>query len=217
MSRSWRFLVPPPTKMISASPSFPKYTRYPRPEIDPILEHAGADTFDVAEVSQLQSTNRRRHFRGGGGGERAKPVRKGTRSGAIEVFENCQHDNGNIRVTIYSNGLIRSQPQPARSCPIQHLEQVPQGEQFKLQCGARPKPTSERYDQRDPDGSHWHGACPGTTRTSMVATRSAFSVATAHSVTDQALGRSPSTVLLVSSWASLSNNAARSSARYSTT
>jgi hypothetical protein len=75
----------------------------------------------------------------------------------------------------------RRQPQPVRSCPIQDLELVPQGEQFKLQCGARPKPTSERYDQRGEDGNHRHGAYPGTTRTSMVATRTAFSVATGQS------------------------------------
>jgi len=74
--------------------------------------------------------------------------------------------------------ICRRQLQPPRSRPIQHLKLVPQRDQFKLQGGARPKPASERDHQRDQDGNHRHGACPGRTRTSMVATRTAFSVGT---------------------------------------
>src|SRR5262249_34089222 len=54
---------------------------------------------------------------------------------------------------------------------IQHLKLVPQGDQFKLQCGTRPKPASERGNQRDQDGNHRHGDYPGKTRTSTAATR----------------------------------------------
>src|SRR5205807_2401302 len=53
-----------------------------------------------------------------------------------------------------------------------------QSEYLKLQCRARPKPTSHRRDHPDQDGNHVHGAYLGKTRTSMVATRTGFSVAT---------------------------------------
>lgn len=33
MSRAWRFLVPPPSKITIAAPSFPNYTRKPGPKL----------------------------------------------------------------------------------------------------------------------------------------------------------------------------------------
>src|SRR5262245_24586790 len=61
-----------------------------RPEIDAVLEHAGAHALHVREVAQLQPANRNRHFRGRCGVERLKPACEGTRPCAVEVLKDRQ-------------------------------------------------------------------------------------------------------------------------------
>src|SRR5260370_37471738 len=62
-----------------------------RPEIDAVLEYAGTHALDVREVSQLQSTNCSRYFRGCCGVKGLKPACEGTRPCAVEVLKDRQH------------------------------------------------------------------------------------------------------------------------------
>src|SRR4029078_63763 len=63
-----------------------------RPEIDSVLKHARADALRVGEVSQLQSTHCRRHFRGCDSVVISKPDRERTRSCEIEILEDRHYD-----------------------------------------------------------------------------------------------------------------------------
>ena len=99
MSLSWRFFVPPEQNHDGVA-IFAEIDAIPRAEIDSVLEHAGADTFDVREISKLQPPKCCRNFGGGGSVETPKPGGKRARTCAIEIFEDRQDSDGNTKVTI---------------------------------------------------------------------------------------------------------------------
>lgn len=89
MSRSW-LLCPAAEQDDNSVAVLAKVDAIPRPEIDSVLKHAGADALDVREIAQLQPPKCCRNFGGCGGVETPKPGRKRARTCAIEIFEDRQ-------------------------------------------------------------------------------------------------------------------------------
>lgn len=83
------------------SPSLPKYKRYPGPKSMRYSNTPALTPFTFEQVSKLQPSKRRRHFRSCGGVETPKPDRERIRTGAVEIFEDRQQPHGNISVTIW--------------------------------------------------------------------------------------------------------------------
>ncbi len=60
-------------------------------EIDPHLEHAGTNAFDVRDIAQGQPGQSGRHFRGGWGVQSVKPNSVKVAALPIEIFANLIH------------------------------------------------------------------------------------------------------------------------------
>jgi hypothetical protein len=71
------------------------------------------------------------------------------------------------------------EPDSPWSGTLQHLQLVPQGENFELERGTRTRQRSEGQEERTPHRDHGRAASPSPPATATAATRTDFSVVTA--------------------------------------
>src|SRR5581483_2185948 len=83
-----------------ALPVFAEIHPVSGPEIDPALEHAGTDSFDVREIAARQSGQGRCHLGGCLRIQAVKPCCVWAATFPVVVFSNINHGYGNTYVTI---------------------------------------------------------------------------------------------------------------------